>query len=117
MKRPERYPPDDPREWLNRARSNLALASHRRSGVYLEDLCFDAQQTADKAIKAVMIARRIDFPYVHDLGYLLALLEEAGETIPETIRRAGSLTTYATATRYPNVDKPVSDEIATTVVR
>ena len=22
----ERYPPDDPREWLNRARSNLLLA-------------------------------------------------------------------------------------------
>jgi len=22
---PERFPPDDPREWLNRARSSLAL--------------------------------------------------------------------------------------------
>ncbi len=24
MKPPERFPPDDPREWLNRARSNFA---------------------------------------------------------------------------------------------
>ena len=29
MKPPERYPPDDPREWLNRARSNLRRASER----------------------------------------------------------------------------------------
>ncbi len=26
MKPPERFPPDDPREWLNRARSNLIRA-------------------------------------------------------------------------------------------
>ncbi len=47
---PERYPPEDPREWLNRARSNLALASAQGEGVYLEDLCFNAQQAVEKAI-------------------------------------------------------------------
>ena len=26
---PERFPPDDPREWLNRDRSNLAMAKNR----------------------------------------------------------------------------------------
>jgi len=40
---PERFSPDDPREWLNRARSNLARAKARSPDVYLEDLCFDAQ--------------------------------------------------------------------------
>ncbi|MBM3269811.1 MAG: hypothetical protein FJZ01_19440 [Candidatus Sericytochromatia bacterium] len=39
--------PDDPKEWLNRARSNLALADATLPGVYLEDLCFEAQQAAD----------------------------------------------------------------------
>jgi hypothetical protein len=29
-------------EWLNRARSNLALASAQGEGVYLEYLCFNA---------------------------------------------------------------------------
>ena len=38
---------------------------------YLEDLCFGAQQAAEKAIKAVMISRNIDFPYVHNLALLL----------------------------------------------
>ncbi len=109
MNPPERFPPDDPREWMNRARSNLALAKNRVAGAYLEDLCFDAQQAAEKAIKAVMIAREIEFPYVHDLGSLLSLLEDAGEPVPEAIRTAVSLTTYATTTRYPNVGEPVGE--------
>ena len=41
---PERYPPEDPREWLNRARSNVLLAQAQGEGIYLEDLCFNAQQ-------------------------------------------------------------------------
>ena len=86
MKQHERFPPDDPREWLNRARSNLALAKNRVPDAYLEDLCFEAQQAAEKAIKAVMIARKVEFPYVHDLARLLSLLDAVGESIPETVR-------------------------------
>jgi HEPN domain-containing protein len=37
---PERYPPDDPREWLNRARSSLAQAKVEHPDVYFEDLVF-----------------------------------------------------------------------------
>ena len=33
MKPPERFPPDDPREWLNRANSNLALAKQNAESV------------------------------------------------------------------------------------
>lgn len=40
----ERYAPEDPREWLNRARSNLALARMQGEGVYLEALYFNTQQ-------------------------------------------------------------------------
>jgi len=39
----ERFAPDDPREWLNRANSNLALARSTAAGAYLEDLCFEAR--------------------------------------------------------------------------
>ena len=109
MRPPERFPPDDPREWLNRARSNLALARNRAPDVYLEDLCFEAQQAAEKALKAVLIGRGVDFPYVHDLARLLSLLEEEGETIPATVRKAGMLTPYALITRYPGIVRPVTD--------
>jgi HEPN domain-containing protein len=80
---PERFLPDDPREWLNRARSNLARAKAELPGVYLEDLCFDAQQAAEKAIKALLIKRGVPFPYVHDIARLVTLLEEAGQQLPE----------------------------------
>ena len=104
----ERLAPDDPQEWMRRARSNLAHARNHTPDVEFEDLCFDAQQAAEKAIKAVMIARNIEFPYVHDLDRLLDVLEETGETIPEGIRAVRTLTRYASITRYPNMGSPVS---------
>ena len=106
----ERRPPDDPREWINRARSNLVRAQAMLPGVSLEDLCFDAQQAAEKAIKAVLIARGVDFPLVHDLARLLTLLGQSGETIPQAIADATDLTRFAVATRYPGVAEPVTVE-------
>ena len=56
MKR-KRLLPNDPREWIARAKSNLVRAGSVIEGVELEDLCFDAQQAGEKAIKAVFIHR------------------------------------------------------------
>lgn len=108
----KRFPPDDPREWLNRARSNLAKArsTFRTPEIYLEDLCFDAQQAAEKAIKAVLIHLGVRFPYVHDLAQLLALVEQAGQNTSESIRRAASLSDYAVETRYPGLSEPVTGQ-------
>lgn len=110
MRPPERFPPNDPREWMNRARSNLVRAKNWIPGVYLEDLCFDAQQAAEKAIKAVMIALDIEFPYVHDLDRLLTLLESAGHRVPDDVHRSERLTRYATAARYPGMERAVSEQ-------
>ena len=113
MTPPEPYPPDDHREWLNRAKSNLAMAKNRVPEVYLEDLCFEAQQAAEKAIKAVMIMHGIEFPYVHDLARLLSLLEEAGKGVPESVMQAEELTQYAMSTRYPSLEQPVLKQTMT----
>lgn len=107
---PKRYPPEDPREWLNRARSNLALAKAKRKGVYLEDLCFDAQQAAEKAIKALLIEVDVDFPYVHDLAELLTLLEKSGQKIPKSIKHAEGLSRYAVFTRYPGMGPQIKQK-------
>jgi HEPN domain-containing protein len=106
----ERFPPDDPREWLNRARSNLAKArdASGHPQVYLEDLCFDAQQAAEKAIKAVLIHLDVRFPFVHDLAQLLTLVEGAGQDVSESIRGAAGLSDYAVETRYPGLSEPVT---------
>ena len=113
----ERFEPDDPREWMRRAKSNLSQARNRTPDIYLEDLCFVAQQATEKAIKAVMIARDIEFPYVHNLAHLLDVLEETGEPIPEDIRAAETLTRYASATPYPNMGSPVSLQEYTEAIR
>jgi len=109
---PERRPPDDPLEWLNRAASNLkrARADVRLEGVYLEDLCFDAQQAAEKAVKALLIGRGAEFPYVHDLARLLTLLEQSGLEVPEEVREVERLTPFAVMARYPTLFEPVSEE-------
>ncbi len=105
----ERFPPDDPREWLNRARSNLAKArsSSEAPAIYLEDLCFDAQQAAEKAIKAVLIKLRVRFPHSHDLAQLLTLVEQAGLTVPDNVKQAAGLSDYAVQQRYPGFSEPV----------
>jgi HEPN domain-containing protein len=113
----KRLPPDDPREWLNRARSNLARTRKIIRGVYLEDLCFDAQQGAEKAIKAVFVRRGWAFPYTHDLSRLLALLERNGLKIPKYVRRAEDLTPFAVESRYPGLSGPVSTREYRTAVR
>ncbi|MGZ9204882.1 MAG: HEPN domain-containing protein [Nitrospira sp.] len=47
-----------------------------------EDLCFDAQQAAEKAIKALLLYRGITFPFVHDLAELVTVLQRNGEEVP-----------------------------------
>lgn len=109
---PKRRPADDPVEWLNRARSNLARAKFdiRVPHVYLEDLCFDAQQSAEKAIKAVLLKLGVSFPFIHDLAELLDLVQKAGKSVPKSVKEAGRLTRFAVVTRYPGIAEPVTHE-------
>jgi HEPN domain-containing protein len=100
--------PDNPAEWLGRARSSLALSAAEMPGVLYEDLCFQAQQAAEKALKAVFVSRKIPYPYTHDINALLSGLELQGITIPETLWAAVTLTSYASATRYPGFETPVT---------
>ena len=52
--------------WLRRAESNLRIArAGREEGVFLEDLCFEAQQAAEKALKALLIYLGGEYPRVH----------------------------------------------------
>lgn len=79
-----RRDPTDPAEWLRRAHSNLARARADRNSpeILYEDLCFDAQQAAEKAIKAVLV-HRLD-PLSQDARHHGPSQPAAGE------RRAGA---------------------------
>lgn len=107
---PEGRNPADPAEWLRRARSNLTRARDTSGvpDVLYEDLCFDAQQAAEKAIKAVLVSRQIDFPKTHALADLLTLVQRAGIDVPQRVRDAIRLTRYAVETRYPGLAEDVT---------
>ena len=104
----KRLPPNDPREWLQRAQSSLSRARSPVPEAYLEDHCFDAQQAAEKAVKAVFVAHGLTFPFIHDLGRLLTLLEQAGFRVPKYVREADRLTRFAVESRYPGLSAPVT---------
>jgi len=77
-------------------------------GVLLEDLCYQAQQAAEKAVKALYISPGKEFLFTHDLDRLLLGLEELGLEITEALDEAAILTRYALETRHPGGFEPVT---------
>jgi HEPN domain-containing protein len=115
--KPKRFPPDDSREWIRRAKSNLTRAGSVIAGVDFADLCFDAQQAAEKAIKAVFVGRAESFPFIHDLERLAQLLEGNGVKVPKYVQAAKELTRFAHVTRYPGMGNPVTKRAHRRAVR
>lgn len=89
-------------EWFRYAVQDFVAAeSALREGSFApRHVCFLAQQAAEKAIKALLIQYRVEYPYTHDLDYLIGLL-------PLTATLGGSdiglsrLTEWAIESRYP----------------
>ena len=102
--------PGSPADWLRYARSDLELARVvRPDEVLFEGLCFHAQQAAEKALKAVLIAKGVPPPKTHNIRTLLDLLPH--EVIaPQEIEDAASLTDYAVISRYPGDFESVNEE-------
>jgi len=101
--------PESVTEWMSYARSHLAAARAAVGpGILWEIPCFQAQQAAEKAIKAVLISLAIKPPRIHDIGQLLDLV---GPSLPEPtqVDQSRVLTQYAFVTRYPGGDVPVSE--------
>lgn len=97
-------------DWLRRARSDLALAGvSLPRGVLYNELCFHAQQAAEKSIKAVLVYHGIDFRRIHDIDYLLSLLPDEVPLPPEA-EWIIDLTSYAVALRYPGDYEEVTVE-------
>lgn len=85
-------------EWMRIARSELAAADgpydrEALPGVY----CYLAQQSAEKALKALMVRRGIEPPRIHEIQTLLVALGE----FPDAMAAATVLSKYAGLTRYP----------------
>jgi len=108
---PDRHPPGSARDWLARAKGDLALARvPLPEGAFYDDLCFHAQQAAEKALKAVYRHYGWTFRYTHDLEELVAGLTDHGLEIPTAVEEAIILTSFAWEARYPGLEEPVTAE-------
>ncbi|HHL34256.1 MAG TPA: HEPN domain-containing protein [Desulfobulbaceae bacterium] len=108
---PHRKQPGSAFDWLARAQGDLAIASATLpEGAFLEDLCFHAQQAAEKALKAISIHHDIPFLYTHDLDKLTTDLKHSGIEIPPAVEEATILTTFAWEARYPGTGEPVTQD-------
>ena len=75
----------------------------------LELLCFHAQQAAEKALKAVLVAQGETAPRTHDIAILLERIQ-AFTSLPAKLLLASRLNEYAVWTRYPGDAEPVLEE-------
>ncbi|MFY9826669.1 MAG: HEPN domain-containing protein [Thermoanaerobaculia bacterium] len=91
------------KEWLLKADNDLANAAHTlKLGAKCptDTVCFHAQQSVEKHLKAVLVLAGIDFPKTHNLETLMALIPtESRPDLSEEER--GRLTEYAIGARYP----------------
>lgn len=73
-------------------------------------MCFDCQQSVEKALKGFMVSRNIKFEWTHDIGTLIKTLEDNNIEVPDNIKRSASLSVYAVRTRYPGEEEPITKE-------
>lgn len=98
-------------QWMRRAKSNLARAKQAKlDEVVWEDLCFDAQQAAEKALKAILVVHNVDFPKTHEVAELLRLVEQCGIEVQDELWEAHVLAKYAVETRYPGPAESITEE-------
>jgi HEPN domain-containing protein len=102
------------KEWLRYAKSDLNTAKHMFNDVYPKEneiSCYHAQQCAEKSLKACIIAREKNLPFIHDLVEIIKLCT-AHEASFSTIQPyCVSLNPYGVQVRYPN-ELSVDDNIA-----
>jgi len=79
-----------------------------------EIIAFHAQQAVEKALKALLVLRQVEFPRTHDLGTLLRLCKAAGFQGVTDIAGVVTLTRYAVASRYPGETDSVEHDDAQT---
>lgn len=101
-------------EWLAKAGADLLVCEQLlgQGAVFLETVSFHAQQAAEKSLKALLVARQVEFPKTHDIERLLELVELGDGPLAAALGEAAELTPFGVEYRYPGEYPPVSAESA-----
>ena len=97
-------------EWLKYAEADLHYArlGQKDSEASRGLIAFHAQQAVEKAMKAVLVRHKVEFPKTHDLENLVELIEDTGLAWPSDLNRVLEFTSFATHARYPGFDDPIT---------
>ena len=89
--------------WVTYAEEDLIMAKSalKRRKPLTTASCFHSQQCAEKYLKAILVAKDVEFPKTHDLLILNTLCSTAGIMTGFTKEALGRLSGYAVHTRYP----------------
>lgn len=92
------------RQWLEHANRDLRSAEVLLAAEppLIEDASFHCQQAAEKALKAYLVHRCIEFERSHDLIYLLDLCVRHDEAFEQWYEESRPLTDHAVRFRYPH---------------
>ena len=105
--------PEQARQWLARATEDLRAAQHGLAAEppLAEDVCFHAQQAAEKVLKAYLTWKGIEFERTHRIAYLIDMGARADAELGALHGEADALTLYAVRFRYPHPGSaPTTDE-------
>jgi HEPN domain-containing protein len=106
------------RQWVEKAEEDFRTAEYTLTmpeNCPYGTICFHAQQCVEKYIKALLVLRSIEFPRIHDIGELVALLPEE-DSLPLTEEEQEELTDHAVVSRYPGDWEPMGQTEAEQVV-
>ena len=95
------------KEWFDMAAVDLGVAKHLDATYYpkpLEIICYHCQQSAEKAIKTLIMYYGAEggMPKLHDLSFLLNQIKHKVSIEDRFYDYADALTPYGVAVRYPN---------------
>ena len=100
---------------LSLSRRDLHALRHMLNPVEIpeEVFGFHAQQSVEKAFKAWLSLRGVDYPFEHDLKLLYQLLEDLNETAIERFKDLIELSDFAVQFRYQFFDDEPLDREGT----
>jgi HEPN domain-containing protein len=92
--------------WLRQAEDDLEKSKDNFEDSHFDGAAFFAQQTAEKALKALLIKKTRAFPKIHDV-VALSRMADAPDNIIESCK---VIAPYYTETRYPDLSEKIPAE-------
>lgn len=92
------------RQWVHKAENDLLNADNnlRAENIPFDTVCFHCQQSAEKLLKAALIANNITPSRTHDLMILLKSLLKIDSTATVLREPLANLIPYAVEIHYPD---------------